>query len=144
MSNKTKKSSTVIDGIEYKQISLKNKADQWWKFIPQVPEGVEAQGLHIIDKNRQNSHVEKYVGKKELKNEKEYMKNPPRFWAMKVGLKGQGIFPSPSGNHILVLRGADKSEEWISEEYYKKNKEKYEIELGTISNPSVLKLKGLS
>ncbi|MCK4647324.1 hypothetical protein KAT24_00130 [Candidatus Pacearchaeota archaeon] len=143
MSKKTKTTDTLIDGVRYKQIQYTNKNDTWWKNVPQNPEGIIGSGLHIIDKQRQKSHWEKYDGKTEIKEDKEYLVNPPKIRSLKIDFKTHGIFPAPPDNQIGVLRGSDKMMEWVSLEYYKRNKDKYSIILGDENNPTVLKLKGI-
>jgi hypothetical protein len=138
MGKKTKRTDTPIDGVMYKQIQHTNKNDTWWKNIPQNPTGVIGSGLHIIDKNRENSHWEKYNGNKKIEGSEEYLSQPPKFRAVKIDLKNHGLFPAPSENHIAVLRGNNKQIGWISLEYYKKNKKKYSIEHGGEDNPDVV------
>ena len=120
MGKNTKRTDTPIDGVMYKQIQHTNKNDTWWKNVPQNPKGVICSGLHIIDKNRKNSHLEKYDGNKKIEGSEEYLSEPPKFRAVKIDFKNHGIFPAPSENHILVLRGSDKPMGYISLEYYKR------------------------
>lgn len=138
MGKKTKKADIVIDDVPYKQIQHTNSNDTWWKSIPQNPQGVIGSGLHIIDKNRENSHWDKYDGDKKIEGSEEYLKEPPKFRAVLINFKNHGIFPAPSENHISVLRGSDKPMGWISLEHYKKNKTKYRVHMGDEDNPDIV------
>jgi hypothetical protein len=138
MGKKTKKADIVIDDVPYKQIQHTNSKDTWWKSIPQNSQGVIGSGLHIIDKNRKESHWDKYNGNKQIEGAKEYLHEPPKFRAVLINFQNHGIFPAPSENHISVLRGSNKPMGWISLEHYKKNRKKYKVELGDENNPDVV------
>ena len=137
MSKKTKKADTIIDDVKYKQIQYTNSNDTWWKSIPQNPPGVIGSGLHIIDKNRENSHWDIYDGNRKI-GMREFKEGKPRFRSMIINLKKGGIFPAPSENHTVVLRGSDKPMGWISLKHYKENKRKYRVEFGSEDSPDVV------
>jgi len=146
MSKKTKKSEIIIDGVEYKIIQWTNQTETNLKYVPQNPLGVIGSGLHIPEKNRQRIHFDTYDGKEHLKGQENYVGNDFKFPPIAIiNFKEHLVFPVPPDNQIAVLNGRDKPMEFISLEYYKKNKEKYIskyfIRLGDEENPQVLKLK---
>ena len=142
---KAKKIDVLIDGVEYKMIEETNSNDTHWMSIPKVEDGVYASGAHIIRKARERSHWDKFNGKEKLPDEKEYISPPPKFNSMVINFKNHGTFPISPDNPITVLRGSDKPMEFISLEYYNKNKEKYlakySVLIGDKKDPQVLELK---
>ena len=141
MSKKSKKTEMIIDGIKYKQVRHDTPDDTNWMNIPLVEDGVPASGLHIVDKARHRSHWDKFDGKKKLPDEREYLEEPLKIKSLKLNIKNGTTFVAPPNNRILVLRGINKSEEWISLEYYDKNKDKYYVKIGDENNPKLLGLK---
>lgn len=145
MSKKKKYVNIVIDGTEYKMIEEENKKEKHWMSIPKVEDGVPASGLHTFEKSKNQAHFDKFVGNKKLLDKKEYISPPPIPKMVVVNLKKGGIFPIPPENSIGVLRGSDKPMEFISPEYYDKNKErylnKYFVRMGDENNPQILELK---
>lgn len=141
MSKKDKKTEMIIDGTKYKQVRHDTPDDTNWMNIPQVEDGVPASGLHIVDKARHRSHWDKFEGKKKLEDEKEYLVELPKIKSLKINAKDGTIFIAPPNNKILVLRGSNQIGEWISLEYYKKNKDKYYVKIGDKNNPKILGLK---
>jgi hypothetical protein len=137
MSKKTKKIDVVIDDVLCKQIEHKNKNGTHWKTIPQNPSGVIGSGFHRIEKNKENSHWDIYNGDKTI-GKKSIEGEIPRFRAVIINFKNHGIFPAPSDNHIVVLRGKDKPMGFISLQHYQKNKKKYKVEMGDENNPDVV------
>jgi hypothetical protein len=141
MSKKDKKTEMIIEGTKYIQVRHDTVNDTNWMNIPQVENGVSASGLHIVDKARDRAHWDKFIGKTKLEDDKEYLTEIPKITGLKISAKEDTIFVAPPHNRILVLRGSNQSEEWISLEYYQKNKDKYDVKMGDIENPTVLVLK---
>jgi hypothetical protein len=137
MGKKDKKADVVIDDVLYKQIQHINEKDSGWKLVPQNPSGVIGSGLHRIDKQKENTHWDIYDGDKKI-GTKPYEGDIPKFRAVLINFKNHGIFPAPSENHISVLRGSNKPMGWISLGHYKRNREKYRVELGDEDNPDVV------
>jgi hypothetical protein len=137
MSKKTKKAYVVIDGVLYRQIQWSNDSDTNWKSIPQNPSGILGSGLHRIDKNRKETHWDVYDGDKKI-GKKPIEGDMPKFKSVLINFKSHGVFPAPSENHIVVLRGSDKPSGWISLKYYQKNKEKYFVKFGDKDHPDVV------
>jgi len=139
MSSKDKKTEMIIDGTKYKQIRHDTPNDTNWMNIPQIEEGVIGSGLHIVDKARERTHWDKFNGKTKLDEEPQYLNEPPKINNLKMS--DGTIFAAPPHNTILVLRGSDQPEEWVSLEYYQKNKEKYYVKIGNSENPELLGFK---
>ncbi|MFW5803884.1 MAG: hypothetical protein ACOCWG_01480, partial [bacterium] len=140
MGKKSPRTEFFIDGVKYKQIYHQNKNDAFWMNVPLVPDNVMASGLHLIDKKRNQSHYDFYLGKDKT-NKKEYLDKPPRIRNLKIDIKQNTIFVGSPNNPILVLRGKNEEEEWISLNYYNKNKYKYYVKLGSDVHPNVVGLK---
>lgn len=137
MGKKDKRADVVIDDVLYKQVQHINEKDSGWKLVPQNPQGVIGSGLHRIDKQKENTHWDIYDGDKKI-GTKPLDGEVPKFRSVLINLKRGGIFPAPSENHIVVLRGSDKPMGWISLEHYKNNREKYRVEHGHEESPDVV------
>ena len=145
MSKKTKKSTIRIEGTEYKVVQWTNSTETNLKYLPQNPPGVISSGLHIPEKNKDETHWDYYDGKKKIKGKK-YVKESLKFPPIAViNFKEHLVFSVPPGKEIMVLRGSDKSTEFISLEYYRKHRDRYLsnyfIRLGDEENPQVLEIK---
>ncbi len=146
MSKNKKKSTILIDGIEYRVIQWTNSNETNYKYVPQNPRGVIGSGLHVPEKNKQETHWDYYDGNKPFEEKKEYVKDDFKMAPMAIiNFKEHQVFLIPPDNQIAVLRGSDKPMEFISYEYYMKNKteylKKYFVKLGTEENPQILELK---
>ena len=139
MPKKTKKAGIAIDGVEYRVVQWSNSTETNLKYVPQNPQGVIGSGLHIPEKNKQRTHFDMYDGKEHLKGQEKYVGEDFKFAPMAViNFKEHLVFPIPQDNPIAVLRGKDKLMEFISLEHYRKNKERYKVELGDEDNPNVV------
>jgi len=145
VTNKAKKANINIDGREYKIIEETTSKEKHWMYIPKVEDGIQASGLHVFEKDKDNAHWDKFIGNKKISEKKEYISPPPKHHAMLINFKNHGIFPLPPENNIAVLRGSDKPMGLISQEYYNKNKQrylnKYFVRVGDEKNPQILELR---
>jgi len=144
--SKSKKSTIIIDGTEYKVIQWTNSNETNLKYVPQNPQGVIGSGLHIPEKNRQRTHWDYYDGNKKIEGERKNVEEDFKMAPMAViNFKEHQVFLLPPNNQIAVLRGKDKPMEFISNEYYKKNKaeylQRYFVRLGDEENPQILELR---
>jgi hypothetical protein len=144
--SKRKKSTILMDGIEYRVIQWTNLTETNYKYVPQNPQGIIGSGLHVPEKNKQEIHWDYYNGNKPFENKKEYVKEGFKMAPIAaINFKEHQVFLLPKDNQIIVLRGENNPMEFISYEYYKKNKveylQRYSVKLGTEENPQVLELK---
>jgi hypothetical protein len=145
MSKKTKKSTIIIDGKEYRVIEYTNKTESNTMFVPQNSSGEIGSGLHL-PRTKERTHWDYYKGNQKIEGKKKYVEDNFKMAPMGViNFKEHQVFLIPPNNSIAVLSGKDKPMEFISLEYYNKDKakylEKYSVKLGTNDNPQVLELK---
>ncbi len=140
MSKSDKKIELKVDDTTYKQIRVDRAKETYWKNIPQVSDGVLASGLHFIDKNREESHYDFFIGKEPQPQMKEYLKEPIRKQSLILNPE-KGVFVAPNGK-ILVTSKESNIPTYISRENYEKNKEDYFIKVHDgHGNPVVVGIK---
>lgn len=137
------KNEMIINGVKYLQIRVDKEDETYWMNVPIVNENIPASGLHLMDKDRHRTHFDFYDGENKT-SKKEYLREPPKIKAFKIDMKQGTTFIGPPQNQILVLRDSDKPEEWISFDYYKKNKDKYYLKIGTEDDPKLLGVKKIN
>ncbi len=144
--SKRKKSTIMIEGVEYRVVQWTNSTETNLKYVPQNSPGVSGSGLHIPEKNKQLTHWDSYDGSTTIEENKKYVGANFKMAPIAViNFKEHLVFPIPQDNQIAVLRGSDKPMEFISKKYYEENKQRYLqeyfVRLGDEENPQILELK---